>query len=121
MSDLAEMIYGYGACVRWIGVFDDDGCSVEVAGLDFEPSAWDEIVSDVTDFYADNRDDLAEYVANVGGWAQAGHDLYLTRCGHGAGFWDRGAGEAGDRLTTAARVYGSVLYYVNADMQICQN
>lgn len=22
-------------------------------------------------------------------WAQAGHDLWLTRNGHGAGFWDR--------------------------------
>jgi hypothetical protein len=21
---------------------------------------------------------------------QAGHDLWLTRCGHGTGFWDRG-------------------------------
>lgn len=26
------------------------------------------------------------------GWTmeQTGHDLWLTRCGHGAGFWDRG-------------------------------
>lgn len=30
---------------------------------------------------------------------EAGHDFWLTRCGHGAGFWDRGRGEAGDKLT----------------------
>ncbi len=28
-----------------------------------------------------------------------GHDFWLTRCGHGAGFWDRGLGDAGDILT----------------------
>lgn len=29
---------------------------------------------------------------------QAGHDLWLTRCGHGAGFWDRDKPH-GDELT----------------------
>ncbi len=27
--------------------------------------------------------------ANQIDWAQAGHDLWLTRSGHGCGFWDR--------------------------------
>lgn len=35
-----------------------------------------------------------------------GHDFYLTREGHGAGFWDRGLGELGDYLTTIAKGYG---------------
>ena len=38
---------------------------------------------------------------------QMGHDLYLTRNGHGAGFWDRGIGPAGERLSEAARAMGS--------------
>lgn len=29
---------------------------------------------------------------------QAGHDLWLTRNGHGAGFWDRGLGDIGEKL-----------------------
>jgi hypothetical protein len=37
----------------------------------------------------------------------AAHDLALTRNSHGAGFWDRGYGEKGKRLSDAARVYGS--------------
>lgn len=37
---------------------------------------------------------------------QAGHDLILTANGHGAGFWDRGLGRAGERLTTAAHALG---------------
>lgn len=39
---------------------------------------------------------------------QIGHDFWLTRNGHGAGFWDRGLGELGDRLTALAKAYGSV-------------
>ncbi len=42
---------------------------------------------------------------------QAGHDFWLTRNGHGAGFWDRGQLQAeglGDRLSKRARKQGSV-------------
>ncbi len=35
-----------------------------------------------------------------------GHDFLLTRSGHGAGFWDRGLDDLGDRLTEAAKPYG---------------
>jgi hypothetical protein len=37
-------------------------------------------------------------------YAAAGHDLWLTSQGHGVGFWDRGLGELGDRLSKAARL-----------------
>ena len=30
---------------------------------------------------------------------QIGHDFWLTRQGHGAGFWDRELGEVGDKLS----------------------
>lgn len=46
---------------------------------------------------------------------QGGHDLWLTRCGHGAGFWDRGLGTVGDRLTKASKVYGDCHVYVGDD------
>lgn len=36
-----------------------------------------------------------------------GHDFYLTREGHGAGFWDRGLGTLGDYLTDIAKHAGS--------------
>lgn len=36
-----------------------------------------------------------------------GADFYLTRNGHGTGFWDRGYGDIGTQLTEAAKVYGS--------------
>lgn len=49
---------------------------------------------------------------------KAGHDFWLTRNGHGTGFWDRGYGELGDRLTEAAQAYGTVDLYIGDDGQI---
>lgn len=48
----------------------------------------------------------------------AGHDFWLTRNGHGTGFWDRGLGAAGDRLTAAAHVYGDVNLYLDTDLLV---
>lgn len=36
----------------------------------------------------------------------AGHDFWLTRNGHGAGFWDRGLPDDGKALTAAAKKFG---------------
>ena len=47
---------------------------------------------------------------------RAGHDFWLTRNGHGAGFWDGDWDEdIGQRLTDASDVYGSVDLYVGDD------
>lgn len=37
---------------------------------------------------------------------RCGHDLFLTRERHGAGFWDRGLGKLGDELTAMAHDMG---------------
>lgn len=39
---------------------------------------------------------------------QHGYDFWLTRNGHGAGFWDRGYGDLGDKLTAFAEKFGNV-------------
>lgn len=44
-------------------------------------------------------------------WEQLGHDLWLTRNGHGVGFWDRGLGELGSDLTKAASAMGEQWLY----------
>lgn len=54
----------------------------------------------VTAFVTDNADDLAGMTPE-----QCGHDFILTANGHGAGFWDRGLGERGGRLTEATCGY----------------
>jgi hypothetical protein len=54
----------------------------------------------VTAFIADNWQDVSGLDAS-----QTGHDFILTANDHGCGFWDRGLGELGDRLTEATRGY----------------
>jgi hypothetical protein len=62
-----------------------------------------QIVEDCAAFQADNADDIGT------NYEQAGHDFWLTRNRHGAGFWDGDWPEdAGKRLTEAAHAYGSV-------------
>ena len=78
---------------------------------DFTREASDAIEIEVSRFItaaADVIDDDENY-------AQLGHDLWLTRNGHGAGFWDRGLGALGDRLTKASEAYGSCDVYVGDD------
>ena len=49
---------------------------------------------------------------------QAGHDFWLTRNGHGTGFWDRDLGDVGDLLTKKCKEQGSSDCYVGDDGQI---
>lgn len=46
---------------------------------------------------------------------QIGHDFWLTRNGHGAGFWDRGLGERGDWLTQQCKIFGGMSLVVGDD------
>ena len=68
-----------------------------------EPTDWE---GDVVEFFINN----AELLTTTEPWAndpgQAGHDFALTRNGHGAGFWDHGAVEAGNVLTDSALGFG---------------
>jgi len=50
--------------------------------------------------------------------SNAGHDFWLTRNHHGAGFWDRGLGEAGDELSRWAHSFSSCDIYVGDDEKL---
>jgi hypothetical protein len=63
-------------------------------------------------FIAANEDTLDAVPAD---YSQHAHDFWLTRNHHGAGFWDRGYGLAGDVLTKAAHAFGEVDLYVGDD------
>jgi hypothetical protein len=59
------------------------------------------------DFQDANRADLDEVEDTFHADAyRNGVDFWLTRNGHGAGFWNRGYGEVGDRLSEACKPYG---------------
>jgi len=83
---------------------------------DIAPETLGVIVADCLAFQQANAADLAQVYAETAYDAtRAGHDFWLTRNGHGAGFWDRseldimsadGRGKLGDLLTKAAEAFG---------------
>ena len=93
---------------------DDDGTPLDrnYGISDFAPEALATAVKVAKEFQTSNEDDLNE---TTGDDEQHGHDFWLTRNGHGAGFWDRGYGPVGERLTKAAKAYGSEDIYVGDD------
>jgi hypothetical protein len=84
---------------------------------DVWPACIPQILEDCYRFQRENEDLLdAAYqlMRHDGGdrrlydMTDAGHDFWLSRNGHGTGFWDRGLGEVGDKLHEAANAYGNV-------------
>lgn len=131
MSDIAEkdradFLRGYLVCALWSsndnstpegGEPVDDNYGVD----DILPEHVEACRKDCEDFIDANAGDLKEYVEKIGdhpdlvAWARAGGDFWLTRNGHGAGFWDRGLGALGDRLSRAAKTYGEKYVTVDGD------
>ncbi len=109
---LPAFIQGYCLAMLWANTYTEVG--------EVDPYAWQTPAADWAwqAFAPDDRSDIrstcedfvtANYLDLVGTLAppeQSGHDFALTRNHHGAGFWDRGYGEIGTRLTAAAHVYG---------------
>lgn len=106
-----EMFDAYLECALWSST-DDDGRPLDdnYGPDDIADESLTEMREDVDNFAESESDDLDTMSAG-----QAGHDFWLTRNRHGAGFWDRGLGAVGDRLTAAAHVYGESDLYVGDD------
>jgi len=62
---------------------------------------------------------VAECTRGDGSWsnaAQAGHDFWLTRNGHGSGFWDGDWSEPyGEMLSNGSKAYGEFQIYLGDD------
>ncbi len=84
---------------RNFGIKDIDHCSMLRATADCKAFC----EANAADLEATGYS-TAEFTA----YERHGHDFWLTRNHHGAGFWDRGYGEAGERLTKAAHKWGEV-------------
>jgi len=109
---LTPFVRAYLTCALWSSV-DDNGESFDGYSLDdIAESSLISAVEDCENFRTENADALAETGAND---EQHGHDFWLTRNRHGAGFWDRGYGDAGGRLTDAAHVYGEAHVYMDSN------
>lgn len=120
-ADIDDIVEGYLDCQLWAGLDMDRGDNGNNPPLDenydrgdispeYVEKVREELLGVVTHhplavrmYLAHRRIDPSEGSAST----YFGHDFYLTREGHGAGFWDRGLGDLGDYLTKIAEAYGS--------------
>lgn len=113
-----EYLESYQACALWAST-DDEGEPLDDSGMGLAPETLDWFLADCGAFLGE-VDGLGLPWRDEMEWSQLGHDLWLTRNGHGAGFWDRDLGDLGDALTEAAKRQGSADLYVGDDGLIYQ-
>lgn len=94
---LDKFTRAYLDCALW-------ACGIDAAlDADIPPELVAEAIEDCKAFQEANAADLAG--ADL---ERSGHDFYLTRERHGAGYWDGDYhDDVGRRLTEAAHTYGS--------------
>jgi len=82
---------------------DDDYCI-----HDLEPATLEKMRADCDKFI-----ELAGWMIPEGDAAKAGHDFWLTRQGHGCGFWDGDWPEYGEELTDACKKFRTICLYAS--------
>lgn len=121
-QDIDDFIAGYVTCALWSSNDDSDTpLDHNYTPEDIAPEAQATMEADCEKFVSENLLRLEEWDAS-----QAGHDFWLTRNGHGAGFWDRDDSHGRpmacrDALSDAARAFGEVDLYVGDDGRIYQS
>ena len=87
---------------------------------DFDPDTRRQAEEDVAGFLEANAELVASAKAARPSYSdrQVVEDFWLTRNGHGAGFWDRGLGDVGEELANVAKAYGSVDLHVGDDGKV---
>ena len=111
---LADFTASYIECALWSSTDNSDESGGEPLDQNYGPE--NILKATRKEMEADCE---AFYEAHAATWQavghtddQAGHDFWLNRNGHGAGFWDRGLGAVGEELSKACRVYGGVDLHV---------
>lgn len=124
-----QFFTAYVEAALWSSTYEteEDGESFPLDDGEHElaPETMDAMLSDCADFFAyceaEGIDPLPDYGHGEHSDAEmSGHDFWLTRNGHGAGYWDRGL-DTGDVLTEAAKTFGSANLYVGDDGLIYQS
>lgn len=129
MTASEDFFRAYVACALWSSTDESDESGGEPLDKnygyeDIAPETLARMRADCDTFFVNNAADLALYVdamsrrAEWTNTARAGHDFWLTRNGHGVGFWDRGLGELGERLSRACYPFGSFDLYIGDDGRV---
>lgn len=113
-DEFEDFLDSYLDCAVWASC-DDEGIPLEDRGYtswDFSLNALEQARKDCEGFFEEMGSTMYE---TGGDFGDHGQDFWLSRNGHGTGFWDRGYGEVGDKLHKAAKVYSFSDVYVADD------
>jgi hypothetical protein len=123
-DDADAFTRGYLECAEWTDEPQWEGDGMPEDNDDAPiPEGWSaEFLTraklDCIEFQLDNAMLLAAAYARGYSEERAGHDFWLTRNHHGAGYWDREeleAGGLGRELTAAANLFSGIDTYVGDD------
>jgi hypothetical protein len=121
---LDEFTRAYIECALWSSTGDDGDMLDKNYGIeDVSEATGAAMIADCEAFQRDNEALLSAWYEAGETPERAGHDFWLTRNGHGAGFWDRFSGNTphhalGEQLSDKAHTYGSADLYVGDDGQV---
>ena len=100
----------YIECALWSSTNDCDEPLDDRHGIeDIAESCLTAMVADCAKFQADNMPMI------ISDLSKAGHNFWLTRNDHGAGFWDGDYPKYGDVLTAKSKEFKQVDLYVGDD------
>ena len=113
MNDLDTFTRAYVECALWASHEDGTPLDDNYDPMDFHPDAIAAMVADCRKFQEENAPDI---MLDLG---RAGHDFWLTRNGHGAGFWDGDWHDSvATALTEASDAFGETWLYVGDDNKL---
>lgn len=111
--NLSAFTAAYIECIYFTSTGPDDEMDPSV---EMSKEAVDLAVSDCAEFQKLAKAYLDEaYENHTYDEAQAGHDFWYTRNGHGVGYWDRGLDNLGEVLSNIARSFGTCDAYAGDD------
>ncbi len=120
-----EFTLAYLECALWSSTDESDDSGGEPIdknyGIeDIYKDTLTRMIADCEKFQHDNQNDIDDDCCHAdNATTQAGHDFWLTRNGHGAGFWDGDWSiPVGARLTKASKEFGECDLFVNDIGQI---
>ena len=135
-----DFVHGYVTAMLWSSTDNSDESSgvehldANYGVEDIARESMKKIKRDCAKFMKANKNALNRYVSMIqstsndpGDWEMAGHDFWLTRNGHGTGFWDRdylkplpglASHDPGEELTKASKKFGEVWPYVGDDGKV---
>lgn len=117
LHELNPFALGYVDCALWASPDADNGEPLDAryTTSDIDADALTKMAAVCSAFEAEHVADLDAAEGQGRDRSHLGHDLFLSRNGHGTGFWDRDLGALGDRLHAAAERMGESALYVTDD------